>query len=172
MGRGCGWLGCVAPVGALRAFGPVRARCPRSQDISHRAVPAKAKAEPERRLYQLDDEVDRSDVLAHADERSRASGGAPGVDGETFEVIEAQGVERWLGERAQELREKTDRADAVRWVWRAKAQGKQRPLGLPTVRDRVVQTAAVRVCGGDIRGRPARRAVRIPGKPQCTAGGA
>ena len=131
-------------------------RTPRSVEKLWKALHAKAKAEPECRFYQLDDEVDRSDGLAHADERSRASGGAPGVDGETFEAIEVQGVERWLGERAQELREKTDRADAVRRVWRAKGQGKRRPLGLPTVRDRVVQTAAVRVCGGDIRSRPAR----------------
>jgi group II intron reverse transcriptase/maturase len=109
------------------------------------ALHAKAKEAPGYRFYSLYDKLYRADVLAHAWERCRANGGAAGVDGQRFEDIETYGVERWLGELAQQLREKAYRAEAVRRVWIPKPNGKLRPLGIPTIRDRVVKTAAVLV---------------------------
>jgi len=109
------------------------------------ALPAKATAAPPYRFYLLYDKLYREDVLAFAYRLCRTNGGASGVDHQGFEDIEAYGVERWLGELAQELRSKTYRPPAVRRVWIPKPDGKQRPLGVPTVKARVVQTAAVLV---------------------------
>ncbi|MFH0983304.1 MAG: group II intron reverse transcriptase/maturase [Planctomycetota bacterium] len=109
------------------------------------ALHAKAKASPNQRFHALYDKVYRSDVLAYAYARGKANGGAAGVDGQTFADIETYGLDRWLGELAEELRVKTYRPDPVRRVWIPKPDGKQRPLGIPTIRDRVVQTAAMLV---------------------------
>jgi RNA-directed DNA polymerase len=106
---------------------------------------AKAKRAPSYRFYALYDKLYRKDVLAHAYLRSQANDGTAGVDGQTFADIEAYGVERWLGELAEELRQKTYQPQALLRAWMPKADGGQRPLGIPTIRDRVVQTAALLV---------------------------
>jgi group II intron reverse transcriptase/maturase len=109
------------------------------------ALHAKAKQSPSYRFYALYDKVYRADVLSEAYARCRQNGGAAGVDGQTFDDIDAYGVEPWLGELAPELREKRYRPQAVRRVYIPKPDGQQRPVGIPTVRDRVVQMAAVLV---------------------------
>ena len=110
-----------------------------------KALHAKAKRSLEFRFYSLYDKVYREDVLQIAFDRCARNGGAAGVDEQTFEDIEMYGEKRGLGELSEELKEKTYRPRAVRRVWILKANGKQRPLGIPTIRDRVVQMAVVLV---------------------------
>src|SRR5215831_2579684 len=109
------------------------------------ALHAKAKEAPNFRFYALYDKVYRKDVLTYAYERCEANGGAAGVDEQTFEDIEKYSRERWLDELMQELKSRAYQAQPVRRVYIPKPDGKQRPLGIPTIRDRVVQTAAVLV---------------------------
>jgi group II intron reverse transcriptase/maturase len=118
---------------------------PESVQKLQTALHAKAKAEPGFRFYSLYDKIYRDDVLMHAYARCRANKGAPGVDGQDFAEIEAYGVERWLGELAQALKEESYRPEPIRRVFIPKANGGRRPLGLPTLRDRVCMTAAVLV---------------------------
>jgi group II intron reverse transcriptase/maturase len=110
-----------------------------------RTLNAKAKESPTYRFYALYDKIYWEDVLLFAYRICQANGGVAGVDGVTFTEIETYGRDRWLGELAEELRNKQYRADAIRRVYILKLDGKQRPLGIPTIKDRVVQTATVLV---------------------------
>jgi RNA-directed DNA polymerase len=102
----------------------------------------KAKAEPDFRFYLLYDKIHRADILRHAYDLVRANKGAPGVDGVSCAAIEAAGLESWLDGIATELRSKAYQPQPVRRVMIPKPGGGERPLGIPTIRDRVVQTAA------------------------------
>jgi RNA-directed DNA polymerase len=118
---------------------------PGSVQALRTALHTKANAELGYRFYTLYDKVIREDVLAYAYACCKANQGAAGVDTQQFEDIEAYGEGRWLWELAQALRSKTYQPEAVRRVYLPKPNGKLRPLGIPTIRDRVVQTAAMLV---------------------------
>jgi len=118
---------------------------PKSVQKLQMALHAKAKAEAGYRFYALYDKISRDDILAHAWAQCRANKGAPGSDGQDFADVEAYGAQRWLGELALALREETYRPDPIRRVFIPKANGKLRPLGISTLRDRVCMTAAMLV---------------------------
>ena len=118
---------------------------PKTVQKLQKALHAKAKAEAGYRFYALYDKISREDILAHAYAQCRSNKGVPGVDGQDFTDIETYGVERWLGELALALREESYQPAPIRRVFIPKANGKLRPLGISTVRDRVCMTAAMLV---------------------------
>ena len=109
------------------------------------ALHAKAKTEAGYRFYALYDKIYRADILAHAYAQCRSNKGAPGVDRQDFADVEAYGVQRWLDELALALKVESYRPDPIRRVFIPKANGKLRPLGISTLRDRVCMTAAMLV---------------------------
>ncbi len=109
------------------------------------ALHAKAKAEAGYRFYALYDKIYREDVLTHAHAQCRSNKGAPGMDRQYLADVEAYGRERWLAELALALRQETYRPEPIRRVFIPKANGKLRPLGISSVRDRVCMTAALLV---------------------------
>jgi len=137
------------------------------------SLQAKAKAEPAFRFYSLWDKVCRADVLEEAYRACRRNDGAPGCDGMTFDQITAHGQERWLEELRQELRAGDYRPQPLLRVWTPKSNGGQRPLGIPCIRDRVVEMAVLLVLGpiprvrlrrpeDKLRGGPAAQSVWLP----------
>ena len=118
---------------------------PKSVQKLQTALHAKAKAEASYRFYALYDKISRDDILAHAYAQCRSNKGAPGIDGQDFADIEAYGIKRWLAELAIALRQETYRPEPIRRVFIPKANGKLRPLGISSVRDRVCMTATLLV---------------------------
>lgn len=123
----------MSPLATNNPVGKVR-------ELQHALFRA-AKRDPGRRFHALFDRIWRSDVLQKAWERVRSNGGAAGIDGLSLAMIEQQGVEQFLVEVCDEIRNGCYRPQPVRRVWIPKPDGRQRPLGIPTVKDRVVQMA-------------------------------
>jgi RNA-directed DNA polymerase len=135
------WFWCASDGAEGEEIG-VSLTTPEKIRMLQRKLYKKAKREPEFRFYLLYDKVYRPDILEFAYRRCRANRGASGVDGETFEKIESAGTEGWLRDLGEDVRTERYRPKPVRRVMIPKPGGGQRPLGIPCIRDRVVQMAA------------------------------
>ena len=122
----------------------------------------KLRPEPDFRFYSLWDKVCRADVLEEAYRACRRNDGVPGCDGMTFDQIAAHGQDRWLEELRQELRAEDYRPQPLLRVWIPKSNGGQRPLGIPCIRDRVVEMAALLVLGPIFEADLLRNRSRLP----------
>jgi RNA-directed DNA polymerase len=141
-GGGTGpWFGHASET--RRRPGLTKSLEPERVERLRRKLYEKAKREPDFRFYTLYDKVCWAETLERAYRQAKANAGASGVDGVRFEDIESYGAERWLGELRQELMEEVYRPQPVRRVLIPKPGGGERPLGIPTIRDRVAQTAVV-----------------------------
>lgn len=121
----------------------MRLRSPVSVEKLQKSLHEKAKREQSFRFYSLWDKVYRLDILREAYRRCRGNRGAAGVDGVSFDTIEAEGIDRWLRNLSEELRNGQYEPQPLLRVWIPKRNGRLRPLGIPTIKCRVVQTAAV-----------------------------
>src|SRR5271168_4097924 len=141
---------------------------PNSVQKLQTALHAKAKAEPGYRFYALYDKIGREDILARAYAQCRSNKGAPGVDRQDFEAVEAYGVERWLGELALALRQETYRPDPIRRVYIPKANGKLRHLNLA---GSGLHDSSDAGAGADLRSRSSIGTLRLPSRAQRSTGG-
>ena len=116
-------------------------RTPEKIPNLQRKLYRKAKSEPVFRFYILYDKIYREDILQHAHRMAKVNGGSAGVDGVTFEMVESEGIDEWLGGIREQLHSKTYKPQPVRRAMISKPGGGKCPLGIPTIRDRVVQTA-------------------------------
>ena len=139
------WFWVLSKKGRIRRLGNLET--PITIRSLQRKLYRKAKNEPGYRFYLLYDKLYREDILIHAYHLAKANGGAAGVDGVNFDQIEQEGVGAFLAKLREELKGQTYRPLPVRRVYIPKPNGGQRPLGIPCIRDRVVQTTATLVLG-------------------------
>src|SRR4030043_2315419 len=124
----------------MHAERPITSSLDKSRQLQ-RGLYLAAKRSRNRRFHALYDRIFRSDILWRAWEEVRRNGGSAGIDGVTIEAVEREGVEQFLYQIGQDLKAGTYRPQPVKRVYIPKSDGRQRPLGIPAIRDRVTQQA-------------------------------